>query len=119
MSAYDEIIEQFEIGGYIIINKNLIRRIGLRSKLIYSELLSRYHYFKNRGELTPDGYFFNTIESLGKATCLTGRQQRIEIKKLQELGLLKQDNRNGSTRRYFWISDDVGLITKLIEEGGL
>jgi hypothetical protein len=103
--------------GSIVINKNLMRTIGVHEAIIYCELLSRNNYFETREDLTEDGYFFNTIEDLELGTCLSEYQQRRAIKKLCEFGLIETKTKGLPAKRYFKIVDDVSLITKYIAQG--
>ena len=116
MNSYEEIKKMLNDDGFISCNKKLAWRIGMRATILYSELLSRFIYFKNKGKLTRDGFFFNTIPDLQKATTLTGKQQRKEMKQLKKLGLVEQNNRGMPKIRYFKIIPDMGLIEKLLSE---
>jgi hypothetical protein len=117
MSALKDIRDLLSHDGFIVCNKNLLWSIGQRSTIVYYELLSRYIYFKDRGQLTKDGYFFNTVNDLWRATALREKQQRTEIKKLIKLGLVTQDNRGTPTTRHFKISKNITIIKGLIKEG--
>ena len=77
--------------GSIIINKKLARSIGVDCAILYSEIISKYKYFKERNELTSDGYFFNTVENMEDDACLSAYQQREAIRKLEKYGLIKTD----------------------------
>ena len=115
---FNSLIELLRSDGSIIINKTLAKNIGLNETIIYSELLSRYCYFNNRGELTTDGYFFNTVKDLEDGTTLNDYSQRKAIKKLEELGLIKCDKRDIPAKRYFKIIDDTQVIVKYLKNEG-
>lgn len=90
--------------GSIVINKKLAKLIGLNEAIIYGELVSRYCYFEDKNQLTEDGYFFNTIESLQEATSLNEYSQRKAIRALIEYGLIFQEVRGVPAKRYFKIN---------------
>lgn len=97
-------------GGSIILNKNLIKNVGMEAAAVYSELVSKYGYFKKRNQLTDDGYFFNTIEDLQKDTYLTEYLQRKAIKKLESFGLIKVELRGLPSKRYFKLNWDLNVL---------
>ena len=111
---FDSLVETLRSDGSIIVNKRLARNIGLSETIIYSELLSRYCYFKDRGQLTDDGFFFNTVEDLELGTTLNDYAQRKAIKKLEELGLIETSKRDLPAKRYFKIVNDVTLLNKYL-----
>lgn len=97
-------------GGSIILNKNLIKNVGMEAAAVYSELVSKYGYFKKRNQLTDDGCFFNTIEDLQKDTYLTEYLQRKAIKKLESFGLIKVELRGLPSKRYFKLNWDLKVL---------
>lgn len=100
--------------GSIMINKSLARHMGLEATIVYSELLSRYCYFRDRGLLTADDWFFNTVDDLEEGTTLSDYQQRKAIKTLEELKLIETDRRDVPAKRYFRINEDCMLLNNLI-----
>jgi hypothetical protein len=119
MSALNNIREHLltRSTGFIACNKDLMKEIGIRPTLIYTELLTKHIYYMNLGKLTHEGYFFCTIKDLYIATGLDGKKQRREIVKLEELGLLEQYKRGMPSKRYFKISNNVSLIKRLVNKG--
>jgi len=99
----DRIIELLRSDGSIIINKKLAWAIGLNASILYTELVSRQDYFRKKGELDKEGYFFNTVENLKAGTTLTKYQQSLAIKKLVKLGLLIQKRGGSKNKRYIKI----------------
>jgi len=111
------IYELLRSDGSITTNKNLIRAIGLQEAVLYSELLSRYFYFKDKGQLQADGSFFNVSEDLQDGTGLSEKQQRSLIKKLKLLGLINVKVKGLPARRYFYLTATDEILTKLITQG--
>ena len=99
------ILDLLRADGSITINKKLIQLVGLIGAAVYSELASRYHYFKDRGRLTDGGYFFNTKEDLEEATGVTRRQQDTAVKELMEMGILEMKVMGIPASRHFRFTD--------------
>lgn len=101
--------------GSIIVNKRLAQNLGLNEAIIYSELLSRYCYFKDRERLTKDGFFYNSAEDLESATTLSDYQQRKAIKALVEKGLIISELRNVPPIRHFKVVAKIELLLAVLE----
>ena len=113
------IYELLRADGSIVINKNLARTIGITEAIIYSELLSRYFYFEERGRIGADGYFYNTIGDLESGTTLTRRQQDPAIKRLVKLGLIQTKQAGIPAKRHFRITDNIDTLERLLDKGRL
>ncbi len=117
LNEFDAIIDLLRSDGSVIANKNLAFEIGMRETIVFSELLSKYRYFKQEEMLTDDGYFFNTVDNFRLDTTYTGKQQRRAINKLEKLNLIKTDLRGLPPKRYFKPTKNTSLVLKLINEG--
>ena len=113
-NAFLALSEVLYSGGAIVANKALLRAIGIDETLLYSELLSRWRYFAQHGQLTDDGYFYNTVDDLEAATTIGERRQRKAIKSLENLGLIEQKNIGVPQKRHFKIIEDAEVLIKLI-----
>jgi hypothetical protein len=100
--------------GFVIYNKNLAKNIGVNEAILYSELLSRWNYFRERGQLTEDGFFFNTVKDLEDGTALSDYQQRRALNSLKEKGLIEMEVRGMPAKRYFRIVEDSELIASYL-----
>ena len=100
--------------GSLVINKQLAHALGLEAAIMYSELLSKIDYFDERGELTEDREFFNTIEDMEKDITLSEYQQKKAIKILQDLNLIRVKVKGLPARRYFWINEDYDFVMSVI-----
>ena len=107
------IIDLLRSDGSIVVNKKLARAIGLDPAIMYSELISKKIYFENRGQLTEDGFFFNTVENMVEDTTLSKHRQLKAIKELIALGLIAHQNRGLPQRRFFKVHDN-GKIESLL-----
>ena len=108
-------IDLLRSDGSIIINKKLANTIGTDATILYSELLSRYEYFRKKKLLDKSGYFYNTIADIREATILTGYQQRKAIKILEKFNLIATKICGLPATRYFKIIIDEGNIRELLQ----
>jgi predicted transcriptional regulator len=113
---YNPILDFLRSDGSIVVNKKLAHSIGLHEAIIYSELISKFCYFAERGQL-ENGYFYNVSENLFADTTLSAKQQRSAINNLESLGLIKTQIRGVPAKKYFKIIQDMRLITNVVLEG--
>lgn len=111
------ILDLLRSNGSIVVNKNLVHAIGIDAAILYSELISKQDYFKDRGQLTDDGFFFNTVDNIKLDTGLGEKPQRAAIKKLESLGLIRTDKRGLPAKRYFKVIQDEKNITRILLAG--
>lgn len=102
--------------GSIVVNKALVHSIGLNEAIMYSELLSKFAYFEERGQL-ENGMFFNTAENLERDTGLKRKQQKKAIDNLVSFGLVSVNVKGIPARKYFKINDNIQILAKLLAEG--
>lgn len=112
---FQAILNLLRSDGSIIINKELARKIGIDATIVYSELISKYLYFYNKGTLI-DGYFYCTIENLEKDTTLTKYQQSQSIKILKQLNLIDVQYKGLPKIRYFKIIENEKMIFDLLSK---
>lgn len=110
------ILDFLRSDGSIVVNKKLIHAIGLAEAVLYSELVSKHFYFKNRGQL-EDEYFFNTADNLQLDTGLTPKQQRSAIDKLESLNLIKTKLKGVPAKKYFKIEQELTCLYELMATG--
>lgn len=81
--------------------------IGLHEAIILSEIINKYDYFFEKGQLTSiadeDDWFYITMEYIQDRTTLTERQQRPAINNLIKRGLIKTKTYGQPSKRYFHI----------------
>ena len=118
MSRYNHpLFEILRADAFINSNKSLRWALGIHEADIYAELLSRHFYFESRGELTVDGYFFNTVKSLRAGTAIDCKAQNKAIKNLRKIGLIDVILRDAPPKRYFKILEETEILTNLIAKG--
>lgn len=111
------ILELLRSDGYITVNKQLIKAIGLIEANLYCELVSRYFYFDERGQLDEGGYFFNTVNDIEELLGLSKYQQSKAVSKLEELGLIETKLKGSPPVRYFRILMNEEVILELLNSG--
>ncbi len=116
-SAINPLYELLRADGSIIANKALIHAIGLNEAILFAELISRFNYFADRGQLTDDGYFFNTINDLEAGTGLTWKQQKKALNKLEDMRLIYTRLQGMPAKRYFKIADNLNVLSKYLRAG--
>lgn len=77
--------------AYIILNKYVMKAIGLHEAILLGELCSEYIYWCKEDKL-QDGYFFSTRENIEKETTLSPHQQRQALKNLVNFGFVDKQN---------------------------
>lgn len=93
--------------AYWQVNKKLARRFGNDAAIILSDLISKYDYHDDRGELTKSGEFFYTIEDMEKYTNVKKKAQTNALRKLKNAKMIEIDVRGLPASRYFKINHDV------------
>jgi len=74
--------------AFLVVNKALTRKIGLKSAVLLADLISKENYFEERGTI-QDGWFFNSAENITNDTTLTRYDQDKAVKQLEGLGLIE------------------------------
>lgn len=99
--------------SFITVNKELIKHFGLEGAVLIGELASEYDYWTKNNGITPDGYFFSTIENIDEKTGLSEHRQRQAIKKLEEQNIVSVKVKGLPAKRYIKL-DEQNLV-KLFE----
>lgn len=96
--------------GYIIVNKEIIKKLGLHEAIILGELCSEYSYWEKSNKL-EDGYFFSTRDNIEENTGLSAYQQREPFKKLVKMGIVLEKLKGMPQQK--WYSLEMDRIYKL------
>lgn len=107
------IINLLANNGYIILNKIVIKKIGLHEAIILGELCSEYTHWEKNGKL-EDNYFYSTRENIEENTGLSAYQQREPMKKLISLGVILEKSKGMPLQK--WYSLNSQLLYKLLCE---
>jgi hypothetical protein len=108
-----ELVQSYQTCEFVLMNRGIMKEIGVNQTLVLSELLSRLNYHASKNELDKDNSFFCTTEKLEELTTLGYKAQTLAIKTLESLGLIKVVRKNGNKRYFIVILDAVkSLIEK-------
>ena len=69
--------------GFITVNKEIARCLGLEEAVLLGELASKYNYWEDRNLLDEEGFFFATAEEIEHQTSLSAYKQRTAFKNLE------------------------------------
>lgn len=100
------VFELLKGNGCVVLNKAIMKILGIEPALLLGELLSEYAYYEDREELTEDGYFFSKSENIEKNTTLSYYKQSEALKVLQSYGLVETELRGVPARKYFCLDLD-------------
>ena len=100
--------------SYIILNKNIMKKIGLYESILLGELCSEYVYWHKENKL-QDGYFYSTRENIEEETTLSSHQQRKALKTLINLGFVEVIAKDMPKKVYYKINEER-IYKFLIEE---
>jgi hypothetical protein len=112
-----QIIRAFmDSGGYIPVNKKMIKLIGILPTVLLGDLIGKYNYFCDRNELAENDDFFNTIENIENDTGLTSAYITFSFKMLSHFNLLEVSKKGMPARNYYKINFDniAQLLSKKV-----
>tara|TARA_R110002020_G_scaffold126585_1_gene284356 strand:- start:647 stop:1267 length:621 start_codon:yes stop_codon:yes gene_type:complete len=90
--------------AFLVLNKELAKRVGLNSAILLSDLISKEEYFISNG--VTDGWFFNTEANIERDTTLTPYQQRKCLKTLKTEGLIEIKRKGIPAKQFFKINEE-------------
>ncbi len=100
--------------GYIVLNKCVMKALGLHEAILLGELSSEYVYWYKENKL-QDGYFYSTRENIEEETTLSSHQQRKALKALISLGFIEIIEKDMPKKVYYKINEER-IYKFLIEE---
>ncbi|MGG1481936.1 hypothetical protein ABE402_13700 [Bacillus smithii] len=103
----DVIIDLLRSDGSIVVNKRLAKAIGLTEAVVYSELVSLYKYWANRGELTDGEWFFCTDDNLVENTTIPKNTVRRKVNELVKMGLIEKELKGLPAKIHYRITDKI------------
>lgn len=99
---------------YIIVNKDLIKMLGLNEAVILGELCSEYTYWESTNQLDSNGYFYSTRENIESDTGINAHFQRIAMKNLEDKGILLSKKMGIPCKKYYKLNEDA--VIKVLQE---
>lgn len=92
-------------GNSIVLNKTLMRSLGIEEALIFGELKNEYDYCLRRDKV-ENGWFVSTVAKLERSTTLSKYKQKKALKNLQEKGLIEIKMRGLPATRHIRIKNE-------------
>ena len=99
---------------FLRVPRPFVRKFGLKTAVLLSELYSEYTYWKERNLLDKGGWFYSTIENMAHNSGLSKSQQLQACKELQEYGIIKIKYHGLPKKRYFKFN--MTALDKLYED---
>lgn len=97
-------------------NRYLSHALGAEVAIIYNALLAKYAYY-SKHDMTPDDWFYSTIDDLWRSTALSEKTQKRAIAILVKEGLIECKRKGMPAKRSFFICNAYEKIVALIEKG--
>ena len=83
--------------GFITVNKEIARCLGLEEAVLLGELSAKYNYWEDRNLLDEEGFFFATAENIEHETSL---------KNLESKGIIETKFKGVPPKKYFKINKE-------------
>jgi hypothetical protein len=104
------VIELFKTSGYLVVNKKLIKVLGLIPTILLSEYIDKYQYFKNKPNF--NGSFFFSHESIIDNLQLSEYTLRQAKHLLKQLKILSVTRKGVPARE--WVTIDFTILFSYI-----
>ena len=98
--------------GFIVVNKAIVKILGLDCSVLLGELISEYNYYEKIGQLTDKTWFYSTTPNIEEQTGLFRKTIEKGLNKLKNEGLI--DIRIIGMPRKRYIEINFKNIEKLI-----
>lgn len=82
-------------------NRYLSHALGAEVAIIYNALLAKYAYY-SKHDMTPDDWFYSTIDDLWRSTALSEKTQKRAIAILVKEGLIECKRKGMPAKRSFF-----------------
>ena len=111
--------------GFITVNKEIARCLGLEEAVLLGELSAKYNYWEDRNLLDEEGFFFATAEDIEHQTSLSAYKQRTAFKNLESKGIIETKFKGVPPKKYFkiniekldsYLSNSLTVNSKKIKE---
>lgn len=99
--------------NYIIVNKNIMKALGLNEAVLIGELSAEYLYWEKSGQL-EDNYFYSTRENIEEQTMLSAYQQRLTLDNLITNNIITIKSKGMPLRTWYTINEEP--LFKLVSE---
>jgi hypothetical protein len=103
-------LELFSSESYLVVNKKLLQHFGPEKTVFISNLIDKFKYFKTKGMVSDDNFFFQQHEKQIAETGLTNYSIQKCKKELKKENILIIERRGIPSRE--WIKIDFGVLLK-------
>jgi hypothetical protein len=90
--------------NYRTYNREVAKLLGIYAAIFLSELASKQRYHTDRGEVTPEGFFYFTQPDMEDRTCLTRDQQEKAVSILCKHNLIEKRIMGIPSKRFFRVN---------------
>lgn len=103
--------------NYIVVNKNIMKVLGLNEAVLIGELSAEYLYWEKSGQL-EDNYFYSTRENIEEQTMLSAYQQRLTLDNLINNNIITIKSKGMPLRTWYTINEEslFKLVSETIEK---
>lgn len=108
-----EITSLLATNNYLIVNRDLMRMLGINEAILLGELASEFMYWRHRGE-ARDGWFFSTMENLEARIPLCDKTIRKTVNNLVDAGLIETKRAGLPAKKYYRFNEEK--LRQLFEE---
>lgn len=98
----DFVIDNLAADAFWMVPKSVGRQIGLENAVFLSELIAKYRYWRERGQLQADGSFFMTSDDIQQVMGCSERMAKRLTKSIQDCGVARVIKR-GVPAKNHWI----------------
>lgn len=98
------ILKPIANNGFITVNKEIVRCLGLEEAVLLGELAEKYNYWEEHNLLDEEGFFFATAEDIEHETGLSAYKQRTAFKNLESKGIIETKFKGVPPKKYFKIN---------------
>ena len=104
-------------GAFWMVNKAFAKHTSLETAILLSDLVAKEIYFEAKGQLTAEGFFFNTAENIESDTTIKRDKQKDCIDELEKLELIETCLIGLPRRKHFKINHQaISLFFSTIHE---
>jgi hypothetical protein len=94
-------------GQYLRVHRELIRKIGYRDAVVLTLLIDRRNYWRQKGELDPEGGFFKLRDELARDIGTGVRDVDSALANLTSLGLISSRRFGLPAKKHYYIHDQA------------
>lgn len=109
-----ELLKLLPNNNFIILNRDLIKELGLDEAVLLCELCHEQYYWEMNKKLQKDGTFYSTVENIEKQIGLKKKKQLTLLNKLKVLNLVEVKYHDMPKKRYLKVN--IFELEKILEK---